>query len=152
MTRKEFLLASAAAASSAWAVPRTHMGIATTCYLTAWRPKDTYEFLEHCQALGAGGIQASLASTDPAYVKKLRARAEQGGMYLEFMIGLPKEDTSAFEATVKAAKGWRKNNFTFLSNVFPNRSGNCMSLWGGLQPAADFNRPLCFGFITGQAD
>jgi hypothetical protein len=33
--------------------------------MTAWRPKDTYEFLEHCQALGAGGIQVSLASTDP---------------------------------------------------------------------------------------
>ena len=76
MTRKQFLLASAAAAASpVWAVPRTQMGIATTCYMTAWRPKDTYEFLEHCQALGAGGIQASLASTDPAYVKKLRARA-----------------------------------------------------------------------------
>ena len=54
MTRKQFLLASAAAvASPAWAALRTQMGIATTCYLTAWRPKDTYEFLEHCHALGA---------------------------------------------------------------------------------------------------
>src|SRR6266403_2672642 len=98
MTRKQFLFASAAAAASrAWAVPRTRMGIATTCYMTVWRPKDTYEFLEHCQALGAGGIQASLSSTDPAYLKKLRSRAEQAGMYLEFMIGLPKQDTSAFE-------------------------------------------------------
>src|SRR5260221_11862672 len=97
MTRKQFLLASAAAASPVWAVPRTQLGIATTCYLTAWRPKDTYEFLEHCQALGAGGIQATLTSTDPANVKKLRARAEQAGMYLEFMIGLPKDATSASE-------------------------------------------------------
>src|SRR2546430_2238541 len=120
MTRKQFLLASAAAAASpAWAVPRTRMGIATTCYLTAWRPKDTYEFLEHCQALGAGGIQASLASTDPAYVKKLRARAEQTEMYLEFMIGLPKEDTSAFDATVKAAK--EAGGLCLRANCLPGR-------------------------------
>ena len=65
MTRKQFLLASAAVASPSWAMPCTKMGIAATCYMTAWRPKDTYEFLEHCQALGAGGIQVSLASTDP---------------------------------------------------------------------------------------
>ena len=120
MTRKQFLLASAAAAASpVWAVPRTQMGIATTCYMTAWRPKDTYEFLEHCQALGAGGIQASLASTDPAYLKKLRARAEQAGMYLEFMIGLPKEDTSAFEATVKAAK--EAGGLCVRANCLPGR-------------------------------
>src|ERR1022692_3700829 len=105
MTRRQFLLASAAAtASTARAVPRSGMGIASTCYMTAWRPRDTYEFLEHCQALGAGGIQATLSSTDPAYVRRLRSRAEQAGMYLEFMIGMPKEDTSPFEATLKAAK------------------------------------------------
>jgi sugar phosphate isomerase/epimerase len=94
------------------------MGIATTCYVTA-RPKDTYEFLERCQALGAGGIQATLASTDPAYIKKLRARAEQAGMYLEFMIGLPKEDTSAFEATVKAAK--EAGGLCVRANCLPGR-------------------------------
>ena len=120
MTRKQFLLASAgAAASPVWAVPRTQMGIATTCYLTVWRPKDTYEFLEHCEGLGAGGIQASLASTDPAYVKKLRTRAEQAGMYLEFMIGLPKEDTLAFEATVRAAK--EAGALCLRANCLPGR-------------------------------
>src|SRR6266849_9090448 len=119
-TRRSVLLASAeAAASPVWAVPRTRMGIATTCYLTAWRPKDTYEFLEHCQALGAGGIQASLASTDSAYVKKLRARAEQADMYLEFMVGLPKEDTSAFEATVRAAK--EAGGLCLRANCLPGR-------------------------------
>ncbi len=80
------------------------MGVAATCYLTAWRPKDTYEFLEHCIALGAGGIQASLASTDAAYIRKLRRRLETEGMYLEVMTGLPGEDASAFERTVAAAK------------------------------------------------
>lgn len=87
--------------------------------MTVWRPKDTYEFLEHCQALGAGGIQASLASTDPVYLKKLRTRAEQAGMYLEFTIGLAKEDTSAFEAAVKAAK--EPDGLCVRANCLPGR-------------------------------
>lgn len=104
MTRKTFLLAAAAAASPLGAVPRTQMGIAATSYLTVRRPRDTYEFLEYCHSLGAGGIQANLTSLDAGYLKTLRERAEQYGMYLEVMASLPKEDTSAFEAVVKAAK------------------------------------------------
>ena len=104
MTRKQFLLAAAAVASPLRAAPRTQMGVATTCYLTAWRPRDTFEFLEHCQGLGAGGIQANLSSTEPAYLARLRDRAGQAGMYLEVMIGLPREDAAAFERTVVAAK------------------------------------------------
>jgi sugar phosphate isomerase/epimerase len=120
MTRKQFLLTSlAAAARPLWAMPRCEMGVATTCYMTVWRPSDTYEFLEHCQALGAGGIQAFLSSTDAGYVKKLRARAEQAGMYLEFMIAMPKEDTSAFEATVKAAK--EAGGLCVRANCMPGR-------------------------------
>jgi 3-oxoisoapionate decarboxylase len=119
-TRRHFLgTFAAAAASRGWAVPRSRMGIASTCYMTAWRPKDTYEFLEHCQALGAGGIQASLSSTDPLYLKKLRSRAEQAGMYLEFMIGMPKQDTSAFEAAVKAAKS--AGGVCVRANCLPGR-------------------------------
>ncbi|MDX2152729.1 MAG: TIM barrel protein [Bryobacteraceae bacterium] len=68
--------------------PKSSMGLATTCYLTARRPADTYEFLEYSAALGAGGIQASLRSLEPEYVKRLRSRAEQLGMYLEVMSGL----------------------------------------------------------------
>src|SRR5229473_1665955 len=113
------LTAAAAAASRLWAASRTGMGVAATCYMTAWRPRDTHDFLEHCQALGAGGIQASLISTNPEYVKKLRARAELAGMYLEFMIGLPKEDTSAFEATVKAAK--EAGGLCVRANCLPGR-------------------------------
>ena len=68
---------------------------------------------------GAGGIQAFLSSTDPAYIKKLRARAERSGMYLEFIIGMPKEDTSAFEATVKAAKA--AGGLCVRTNCMPGR-------------------------------
>ena len=105
MTRRQLLLGAAAAASRAFGFPATSMGIATTSLMTARRPNDTSEFLEYCHTLGAGGIQASLASLDPEYVKKLRARAEQLGMYIEVMAELPKQDdTSAFEGTVRAAK------------------------------------------------
>jgi len=80
------------------------MGIASTSYMTAWKPKDTYEFLEHCANLGAGGIQAPLTSIQPEYLKRLRTRAEQLGMYVEVMAGFPKQDASVFEQSLIAAK------------------------------------------------
>jgi sugar phosphate isomerase/epimerase len=138
MTRRHLLIgAAAAAATPALAVPTVSMGIATTSLMTARRPHDTYEFLEYCHSLGAGGIQASLASLEPAYLKKLRARAEQLGMYIEVMAELPKEDTNEFEHTARAAKdagalclrtaclgGRRYENFTDLADwqAFMTRS------------------------------
>ncbi|MCU1272865.1 MAG: sugar phosphate isomerase/epimerase [Bryobacterales bacterium] len=130
MTRRELLMSAAAVAAPAFAAPRTRMGIATTSLMTARRPHDTYEFLEYCNGLGAGGIQASLSSLEPDYLKKLRARAEQLGMYIEVMADLPKqEDATAFERTIKAAKqvdavcirtaalgGRRYENFSKLSD------------------------------------
>ena len=104
MTRRELLIGAAAVATPVFAVPRTGMGIATTSLMTTRRMHDTYEFLEYCNSLGAGGIQASLASLDAAYLKKLRARAGELGMYIEVMIELPKEDASGFERAVQAAK------------------------------------------------
>ncbi|HEY3937742.1 MAG TPA: TIM barrel protein, partial [Bryobacteraceae bacterium] len=77
------------------------LGIATTSYLTAWRPKDTYEFLEHCHTLGAAGIQSAIHGDIP----KIRARAEQFDMYIEAMVPMPKgSDTTAFEQSLKNAK------------------------------------------------
>ncbi len=89
------------AQTSAHTAPPGKMGIATTSYLTAWRPRDTYEFLEHCHALGAAGIQAPLHGD----LEKIRNRAQQLGMYIEVMVPLPHgSDTSAFEAAVKDAQ------------------------------------------------
>lgn len=106
MTRRTFLIATAAAgATPAFAVPAAKMGVATTSFMTARKPRDTYEFLEYCHSLGAGGIQSSLTSLEPEYLKKLRTRAEEWGMYIEVMAGLPKQDDSgAFERTVSGAK------------------------------------------------
>lgn len=101
MTRRTFVVLPAALAAAA---PRSKMGIATTSYMTVRRFKDTLEFFDHCRALGAGGIQASLASTEAEYIDTLRRRAEEAGMYIEMMIGLPRQDTVAFERIVAAAK------------------------------------------------
>ena len=68
------------------------------------RPKSAYEFLEYCHGLGAGGVQTELDSLETEYAQRLRRRAEQLGMYLEVITGLPREDSDAFERTVRAAK------------------------------------------------
>jgi sugar phosphate isomerase/epimerase len=65
------------------------MGVAATCYLTVARPNDTLAFLEQQARNGAGGIQMAITSFEPAYLKKLRARAESLGMFLELMGPLP---------------------------------------------------------------
>ena len=83
------------------ATARHKLGIATTSYLTAWRPSDTLEFLEHCHSLGAAGIQSAIHG-DPA---KIRTRAEQLGMYVEAMVSLPDASgTAKFEAEVQKAQ------------------------------------------------
>lgn len=108
MTRRE-LLASASAALvyppkgiTREMQPEYKMGIATTSYMIVWRPHDTYEFLEHCHALGAAGIQSALNGD----MKKIRARAEECGMFIEAMLPLPKhrDDTTELEQALKNAK------------------------------------------------
>jgi 3-oxoisoapionate decarboxylase len=107
MNRRNFLFSSAAAlaaASQSRAAGRvTSMGIASTSFMAARRPKDAYEFLEYCHALGAGGTQIGMAGASMKYARKLRTRAEELGMYFEVMAPLPRED-AAFESAVKAAK------------------------------------------------
>jgi sugar phosphate isomerase/epimerase len=109
MTRRTFLYSAAsaasllpAAASAANEKPSPlKMGIATTSYMTVWKPKDTYEFLERCHSLGASGIQSVINGDIP----KIRARAEEYGMYIEGMVPVPwKGDSSAFEQSLKNAQ------------------------------------------------
>ncbi|MBI1898091.1 MAG: sugar phosphate isomerase/epimerase [Acidobacteria bacterium] len=101
MRRRTFLAAATAAAG---APARSRLGIATTCYLSFWRPRDTLQFLEHAHSIGAAGIQASLASLEPDYLKRLRARAEQLGLYIEVMAALPRAEMERFVRTVGAAR------------------------------------------------
>jgi 3-oxoisoapionate decarboxylase len=107
MNRREFVAAAAfaPAAAAAPGAPRTTMGIATTSYMTAARPRDTLAFLDHCEALGAAGIQAPLTGLDAAYLDRLRDCLRTTGMYFEAMVPLPKPDgLAAFDNAVAAAR------------------------------------------------
>ena|GEM_PF-214788 len=65
------------------------------------RGRDAYEFLEKCHALGAGGVQTQLNGD----LSKLRARAEQLGMWLEGMVSIPRNgDAAGFERSLMDAK------------------------------------------------
>jgi sugar phosphate isomerase/epimerase len=79
----------------------TRLGIATTSYINGDPIRDAYEFLEHAHALGAIGIQAPPVGD----VAKVRERASALGMYVEAIVGLPRNnDASQFEKTVQNAK------------------------------------------------
>ena len=108
MHRRTFIgsaLGVAAAALGRSQGLRSPLGIATTCYLTAWRPKDTIEFLTHAIGLGAAGIQAAFSSSDPAYIRRFRELTDQHGLYYEAMLPLPKPDDSGeFERGMALAK------------------------------------------------
>jgi sugar phosphate isomerase/epimerase len=79
----------------------TRLGIATTSYINGDPIRDASEFLEHAHALGAIGIQAPPVGD----VAKVRDRAQSYGMYVEAIVGLPRNnDASQFEKTVQNAK------------------------------------------------
>jgi sugar phosphate isomerase/epimerase len=65
-----------------------------------------FDMVEHCRALGLGGVQTNPPSTDPAEIKKFRERLDAYGMHLVSDPRLPKDagDVAAFEAQVRAYK------------------------------------------------
>jgi len=134
ITRRDFFchaaapLAATALSPSLWAAaqaaPQSKMGIASTSFAGAEigsgpperarpgaavagapasrpRARDAYEFLEKCYGLGAGGIQTQLNGD----LAKLRARAEQLGMWIEGMVSIPRNgDAAALERSLADAK------------------------------------------------
>lgn len=103
MTRRRFVQSiGAGVAMKALAdSTKTGMGIAWTSYMTVAKPKDALEFLARCHDLGAAGIQTPLRGD----LRRLRAQAEQFGMYVEGMVQLPTStDSSAFEKNIQDAK------------------------------------------------
>ncbi len=111
------LAVAGAASGAAAARPAYRMGIGTAAYsqrgradreaAPAQRFTEALRFLEHCHAEGAAGIQAPLPDLSEAYARRLRARSEECGMYVEVSARLPKNDSDeleAFERTVRAAK------------------------------------------------
>ena len=103
MNRREFLAAVAAAPAAVQA--RGAMGFSPDSFVIRRPARTALEFLEFARGLGGGGVQATLASHEPEYLKRVRERAAEWGMYFEVLAPLPKEgEADAFEATVKAAR------------------------------------------------
>jgi len=67
---------------------------------------DPLGFLEYCHTLGAGGIQAPLGIRDAEYTAGLRRRAEQYGMFIEGIAGLPHQPGALeqFDACIRTAQ------------------------------------------------
>lgn len=92
------------------------MGVVVHSYWTRWQAKTGSEkypgfshalqLMEHCHAIGAGGVQVGVKGWTEEFSKSVRDAREKMDLYLEGSISLPKaaEDISAFEAEVKAAK------------------------------------------------
>lgn len=80
---------------------------------------DPRVFLEYCRQLGAAGIQTSLGVMDHASAEGFRVSAESAEMYVEGIIGLPKDeaDTERFadELNTAAACGAKVVRTVMLS-------------------------------------
>jgi len=103
-------------ATAAPVPPGDRMGVAITSYFARWRSKlssdkhpgwkSAVDVLDHCAAIGAGGLQTVMRDWQADFAGKVRDRRESLGLYLEGQIGLPVADgdTDQFEAEVKAGK------------------------------------------------
>lgn len=103
MTRRNFI--GTTAASVVMQPPaRCKMGLSPDCFVILRPPRTAHDLLEKAYSVGAGGIQVPLTSFEPEYLKKVRSRAEELGMYLEVTTAMPGADTAQFEKTLVAAK------------------------------------------------
>jgi sugar phosphate isomerase/epimerase len=105
VTRRTFLggIAAASGAGAMRPAPST-MGLSPDCFGVSKGPRTAYEYLAFAHALGAGGVQAVLPSLEPGYLRNVRQRVEELGMYLEITTALPGEDTAQFERVLAASK------------------------------------------------
>jgi 3-oxoisoapionate decarboxylase len=103
MTRRGFLAAASMAAAAA-SPPRSTLGFTPDSFAVLRPPRTAIEFLEKAHSVGAGGVQATLASFDPEYLKKVRQKTEELNMYLEVLVALPGPDTTEFDKTLAAAR------------------------------------------------
>src|SRR4051794_8376006 len=98
MTRRTFVSSLVVAAGARGDAPApSTMGLSPDCFGIRKAARTPYELLEFAHSLGAGGVQAVFTSFDAEYLKKVRQRVEEYGMYLEITIPLPAGDPSEFE-------------------------------------------------------
>ena len=94
----------------------TRMGIVVHSYGLRWNSKadsakypgftNAVDLLEHCQQIGAGGVQVVVNGWSDDFAKQVRDKREKLGLYLEGSIGLPKTsaDVAKFEQEVRNAR------------------------------------------------
>jgi sugar phosphate isomerase/epimerase len=110
-------LSAAAGLSAAEAKPRkSRLGVCIWCLGIRHRAEransgrtdffDPLSFLDHCQRLGAGGVQVPIGVRETAYATKLRRQAETHEMFVEGIMELPRgpADVERFDAEVRTAK------------------------------------------------
>lgn len=97
-------------------LPGKCMGIVVHSYILRWQstvPSDKFpgfknamELLEHCHAIGAGGLQVTVRDWATDFSRRVRDRREQFEMFLEGSIALPRDrgDADRFLADMRAAK------------------------------------------------
>jgi len=100
--------------SAAEAASQPRLGVDMNSYGIRWssatppeaRFKNVLQMLEHCEQLGAGGIQARIDAWENDFAEKVRAKLESSQMYLEGQVGLPREqaEVARFEAVARSAK------------------------------------------------
>jgi sugar phosphate isomerase/epimerase len=98
------LFAALPAAAFAQVPPRSTLGFSPDSFAVLRPPRTAIEFMERVHAMGGGGGQATLASFEPEYLKKVRRRIEELGVYLEVLTPLPGEDATQFDKTLAAAR------------------------------------------------
>ncbi len=104
MTRRHFIAASSTAMAQPPAA-RTAMGFTPDAFAVSRPDRTALAFLQRVHSMGAGGGQAALPPNPGAsYLKQVRDFAGNNNLYWELLLPLPGEDTTPFEAAVKAAK------------------------------------------------
>ncbi len=84
-------------------MPRSPLGLASTCYMTVRRLSDALQLLRHANSIGASGAQAAVA---PDQAPAIRAYCEQNALYFEAMTALPRDggDLTRFETALREAR------------------------------------------------
>ena len=113
-TRRDFLGTAATLAAAlrlSGNEPKPPMGVLLYSYGLRQSDRasnfnDPLTFLDHCRAIGAGGMQTSLGVRDDAYAERLRKRAAEHGLYVEGIVRLPRDaaDVERFTNEVRTAK------------------------------------------------
>jgi len=105
------MLAACAAlpALASAAAPAARMGVIVHSFGirgSVEKLSDPLAFLDYAQKLGAGGVQLGIGVRDADYIRKLRAKVETSGLYLEGAIRLPRDraDLARFTGEVQSAR------------------------------------------------